>query len=210
VVTWIDFVPTSELDALANDRSPLRSQADAAAVRAPDFRAIYDGHFDFVWRSLRRLGVHEADAKDLTQKVFLTVHLRLADFEGRSELRTWIFGICLRVASDYRRSAAVRREVVTDAAQIASHESGERDPLSVAESRSTALVAEAVVNKLPEAQRIVFVLFELEEMSAEQIADLVEAPVGTVRSRLRLARETFRREAKRIAAAKTLGRKEAV
>jgi RNA polymerase sigma-70 factor (ECF subfamily) len=195
---------------VAEDRSDLRAEPDAAVVQAPDFRAIYDGHFDFVWRSLRRLGVREADAKDLTQKVFLTVHLRLSDFEGRSELRTWIFGICLRVASDYRRSAAVRREVVTDAAQIGAQGSGEHDPLSLIESRSTAMIAESIVNKLPEQQRIVFVMFELEEMSAEQIAALVEVPIGTVRSRLRLARETFRREAKRIAAAVGSGRKEAV
>jgi RNA polymerase sigma-70 factor, ECF subfamily len=205
VVTWIDFVPTTELENLAKDRSEPRPRSAAA-----DFRAIYDGNFDFVWRSLRRLGVRDADAKDQTQKVFLTVHLRLSEFEGRSELRTWIFGICLRVASDYRRSAAVRREVVTEPAQIASGAGADRDALSLVESRSTAMIAEAILNKLSEPQRIVFVLFELEEMSAEQIADLVDVPVGTVRSRLRLAREAFRREAKRIAAASHSGRKEAV
>jgi RNA polymerase sigma-70 factor, ECF subfamily len=208
VVTWIDFVPTSELEILAKERSEPRPEL--AAVGTPDFRAIYEGHFDFVWRSLRRLGVREADAKDLTQKVFLTVHLRLADFEGRSELRTWIFGICLRVASDYRRSAAVRHEVVTDSAQIAAQVGADSDPLSLVEARSTAIVAESILDKLPESQRVVFVLFELEELSAEQIAALVEVPVGTVRSRLRLAREAFRKEAKRIAAATGSRRKEAV
>jgi RNA polymerase sigma-70 factor (ECF subfamily) len=208
VVTWIDFVPTSELEILAKERSEPRPEM--AAVGPADFRAIYEGHFDFVWRSLRRLGVREADAKDLTQKVFLTVHLRLSDFEGRSELRTWIFGICLRVASDYRRSAAVRHEVVTDSAQIAAQVGADRDPLSLVEARSTAMVAESILDKLPESQRVVFVLFELEELSAEQIADLVEVPIGTVRSRLRLARDAFRKEAKRIAAATGSRRKEAV
>jgi RNA polymerase sigma-70 factor, ECF subfamily len=208
VVTFVDFVPTTQLERLTERRSEPHPQPEVGEVRATDFRAIYEGHFDFVWRSLRRLGVREADAKDLTQKVFLTVHLRLSDFEGRSELRTWIFGICLRVASDYRRSAVVRREVVTDASQMASHQAADRDPLSAVESRSTAMIAEAIINKLPQAQRTVFVLFELEEMSADRIAALLEIPVGTVRSRLRLARETFRRESRRIAAASASGGKE--
>lgn len=203
-------MPTSELETQANDHFAPRAAADLGSVRATDFRAIYDTHFDFVWRSLRRLGAREADAKDLAQKVFLTVHLRLPDFEGRSELRTWIFGICLRVASDYRRSAAMRHEIVTDTAQLASRRGTDRDPLGEVESRRTAAIAEAILNKLPEPQRVAFVLFELEEMSAEQIAALVEVPVGTVRSRLRLARENFRREAKRIAAAAGSGRREAV
>ena len=76
------------------------------------FRALYEAHFRFVWGALRRLGVREADALDLTQKVFVTVHARLSGFEGRSRLRTWIFGICQRVASDYRRSAPIRPAMV--------------------------------------------------------------------------------------------------
>jgi RNA polymerase sigma-70 factor, ECF subfamily len=71
-------------------------------------------------------------------------------------------------------------------------------------------VAEAILSRLPEPQRIVFVLFELEEMSGDDIAALLEIPVGTVRSRLRLARETFRREVRRLSAAGSVPRKEAV
>jgi RNA polymerase sigma-70 factor, ECF subfamily len=175
----------------------------------PDFRAIYDAHFNFVWCALRRLGVREADVRDQAQKVFLTAHFKLSEFEGRSQLRTWLFGICQRVASDYRRSAAFRREVATDAAEMDSY-GGSHDDLSQgAESRQRAQAAEAVLNKLPEPQRIVFLLFELEEMSGEDIAQLLGVSVGTVRSRLRLAREAFSREVKRLALAQG-GRKEAV
>ena len=166
----------------------------------PEFRAIYDRHFDFVWRSLRRLGVREADVTDLTQKVFLTAYVKLPEFEGRSLLTTWLFGICQRVASDYRRSAPIRREVATDSADLdfaVSHEDTSRK----SEARQRAQLAEAILDKLPEAQRVVFVLFELEELSGDEIAKLLEVPVGTVRSRLRLAREAFRREVKRLAAA---------
>ena len=164
----------------------------------PEFRALYDAHFDFVWRSLRRLGVREPDVLDLAQKVFLTAHLKLAEFEGRSRITTWLFGICQRVASDHRRSAPVRREVATDAAELErASGAGEAAAVAQLEARQRARLAEAILDKLPEAQRVVFVLFELEEMSGEEIAELLAISVGTVRSRLRLAREAFAREVKR-------------
>jgi RNA polymerase sigma-70 factor (ECF subfamily) len=166
-----------------------------------EFRAVYEAHFRFVWGALRRLGVREADALDLTQKVFLTLHARAGDFEGRSKLRTFIFGICQRVASDYRRSAMVRYEIVTDSAELdARREAGEGEE-APGESRQHAEIAEAILNKLPEPQRVVFVLFELDEMSGDEIAELLDVPVGTVRSRLRLAREAVRREVRRLAVA---------
>ncbi|HVR21061.1 MAG TPA: RNA polymerase sigma factor [Polyangiaceae bacterium] len=176
----------------------------------PRFRAIYDAHFDFVWRSLRRLGVREPDVLDLAQKVFLTAHVKLPEFEGRSRVSTWLFGICQRVASDYRRSAVFRREVATDAAEIELFGTSPDDASSGMEARQTAALAEALLSKLPEEQRVVFVLFELEEMSGQDIAELLDVPVGTIRSRLRLARETFSREVKRLAFVRSGLRKEAV
>jgi RNA polymerase sigma-70 factor (ECF subfamily) len=178
------------------------------SVPAHEFRAIYEAHLDFVWRSLRRLGVRQADASDLAQKVFLTAHTKLPEFEGRSRLRTWLFAICQRVASDYRRSAPLRREVATDAAEIDLFSASPHTDRS--ESRQRMRIAEAILDKLPEAQRLVFVLFELEEMSGDEIAELLGISVGTVRSRLRLARDAFGREVKRLAAADGGGRKEAV
>jgi RNA polymerase sigma-70 factor (ECF subfamily) len=147
---------------------------------------------------------------DLVQKVFLAVHVGWNEFEGRSKLRTWLFGICRRIASDYRRSSPIRREVVTDAAVLELEPGAPHDAPVGAESRQRATVAEAILNRMPEPQRVVFVLFELEEMSGEQIAELLDLSIGTVRSRLRLARERFRREVKRLAAADPMGRKEAV
>jgi RNA polymerase sigma-70 factor (ECF subfamily) len=173
------------------------------------FRVIYEAHFRFVWSALRRLGVREADTLDVTQKVFLTVHARLSAFEGRSELRTWIFGICQRVASDYRRSAPVRREIATDLTALDAHGGVDANALTHAESRQRAAIADAVLNRLPEPQRVVFVLFELEEMSGDEIAELIGVPVGTVRSRLRLARQAVRREVKRLSAQEESVRKAA-
>jgi len=165
-----------------------------------DFRALYDAHFHFVWCSLRRLGVPEADALDSTQKVFLTAHVKLPEFEGRSSVRTWLFGICQRVASDYRRSAPVRREVVTDVTELDVASQPGDDAATEAETKQRAALAEAILNKLPDEQRLAFVLFELDEMSGQDIAELLGISLGTVRSRLRLARETFRREVKRLEA----------
>lgn len=164
----------------------------------PPFRAIFEANFNFVWRSLRRLGVREADALDQAQKVFLTAHVKLSKFEGRSQLSTWLFGICQRVASDYRRSAAFRREIVTDSAEIELKASTQEDLVQGAETRERVRLAETLLNRLPEAQRVVFVLFELEEMKGEDIAELLGISIGTVRSRLRLARSTFSREVKRL------------
>src|SRR6185369_18089829 len=76
-------------------------------------RAVFDEHARYVWRALRHLGIPEADVEDLCQEVFVVVQRKLAEFEGRSELRTWLYGICLRVAADHRRRAYVRRELPT-------------------------------------------------------------------------------------------------
>jgi RNA polymerase sigma-70 factor (ECF subfamily) len=179
---------------------PFISQPFRDASVAPpslEFRQVYDTHFRFAWRVLRRLGVREADLMDMTQNVFVVVHRKLPGFEGRSEITTWLFGICRRVAIDYRRSARIRREVPADAHQIASLPGPE--PASDAPDKAhLAALAEALLDRLPEKLRVVFVLFELDEMSGDDIAALLDVPVGTVRSRLRLAREAFQREAARL------------
>src|SRR3954470_17967759 len=66
--------------------------------------ALYEEHFEFVWRSLRRLGVSAASLDDATQEVFVVVFRRLADFEGRSSVRTWLFGIAIHVAQHHMRA----------------------------------------------------------------------------------------------------------
>lgn len=162
-----------------------------------DVASVYDEHAAFVWRSLRRLGVPEADAPDALQEVFVVVHRKLSEFEGRSALTTWLFGICLRIARSRRRRAAVRYERADGGAaaeRLHDHADGADERLAQEEA---ARVLEAILDTLPEEQRAVFVLFELEEMTAATIADTLGIPPGTVMSRLRLAREAFRREVAR-------------
>jgi RNA polymerase sigma-70 factor (ECF subfamily) len=181
--------------------APLQIHRDvrdaSVSTPRPAFRDIYDAHFRFAWRALRRLGVREADLMDMTQNVFVVVHRKLAGFEGRSEVRTWLFGICRRVAVDYRRSARIRREVPAEVGHLASL-SAPSAGSDAHDAARLAAVAERMLDRLPEKLRVAFVLFELDEMSGEEIAALLGIPVGTVRSRLRLAREAFRREAARL------------
>jgi RNA polymerase sigma-70 factor (ECF subfamily) len=163
------------------------------------FREIYDAHFRFVWRSLRRLGVAEADLPDTTQEVFLVVHRRLADFEGRAKITTWLYRICFRVANDRRRRAHVRRELPHDGTWD-SLEDPRCGPDAHAARGDDVALLEAGLREMDLDQRAVFTLFELEEMTGQEIADALEIPLGTVYSRLRLARAAFHRGVKRQAA----------
>ena len=162
------------------------------------FRRIYDENVRWVWHALRRFSVAEKDVKDAAQNVFLVVHRKLPEFEGRSLLRTWILQIVRRVASDYRRSAPVRREVVTEGPQL-DERSGE---VQTAEEETAHLqriaLARDILDRLPETQRTVFIMYELEQMSGQEIADELGVPVGTVRSRLRLGREAFKEQVRAL------------
>jgi RNA polymerase sigma-70 factor, ECF subfamily len=153
------------------------------------FRELYEEHLPFVWRSLRRLGVRETDLGDAAQEVFVVVHRRLAEFEGRSKITTWLFGICLRVASSRRRVSGVR-EVSTGEALDVVDEHADVEA-AVERLRGIALL-EAILHRMSLEQRTVFILFELDGVPLAEIADLVSAPLGTVQSRLRLARQAFR------------------
>lgn len=188
--------------------SPVR-MADAVMVTEPTFERdrvlafdeVYREHVAFVWRTLRHLGVAEADAEDGVQDVFVVVHGKLATFEHRSRLSTWIYGICLRVAHARRRRAHVRREVATDPSVLLVDMPAETEGATEAlERREAEAMLDAILDTMPLEQRAVFTLFELDGKSCEEIAELTSAPLGTVYSRLRLAREAFRRATTKLEA----------
>jgi len=165
---------------------------------APDFAEFYRQHVRFAWRALLRLGVPESEVADAVQDVFMVVHRKLGEFAGRSKPTTWMFAICMRVASERRRSSRARREIQwTD---NASQEPIGDNGIAALERGQARVLLEGILNKMPEEQRIVFVLFELEQLSAEHIAALLEIAEGTVRSRLRLARGVFERAIARLRA----------
>lgn len=175
-------------------------------------RSIRDQNFEFVWRSVRRLGVPEADADDAVQQVFIVASRRLAAITEGSE-RAFLFGTALRVASHTRRAAKRRSEVPlledgSAAAASAPRSSGEHassiDGASSADElldqRRARALLDDVLESLPMDMRAVFVLFELEEMTLAEIAALLDLPGGTVASRLRRGRELFQAEITRLKA----------
>jgi RNA polymerase sigma-70 factor (ECF subfamily) len=165
-------------DALALSASP-----ELAAAYA----ALYRQHFAFVWRSLRRLGVAERELADGAQEVFLLVFRKLPELDLESRLTTWLYAVCMRVASDWRRRAHRRYELV-DVDQRGSAPAAAEDP-HLGELRALLLRA---LDAMPMEQRAVFVAFEMEGFTGDEIASALEVPVPTVHSRLRLARERFR------------------
>jgi len=178
-------------------------------MSTPTFREVYDAHFRFVWRSLRRLGLREQEAEDALQEVFVVVHRKLGEFEGRSKITTWLFSICMRVAKDAKNRAHVRRHV-PDADVGERPDDATKDPAAQAELRERAAILEEILESMPIEQRAVFSLYELEGMRGEDIAELCDVPLGTVYSRLRLAREHFQRAVARLEAKdrfRTAGRK---
>ena len=152
------------------------------------FEEVYRAHFAFVWRSLRRLGIREEDAADTAQEVFIVVHRKLPEFAGRSKLTTWLYGVCFRVASERRRARPRAPLAAQEAEALVGRPA---DPAATAERNQGLAMLERVLDRIPDEQRAVFCLFELEGMTGEEIAEALEIPLGTAYSRLRLARVAF-------------------
>jgi RNA polymerase sigma-70 factor (ECF subfamily) len=165
-------------------------------------RAIFEEHADFVWRVLARAGVRDADLKDASQEVFIVVANKLDQLERAREDGTkttsWLYAIAVRVAANHRRKVQRKREDLTDAPDDAAGADMGDDP------ERAAVVAQAreqladLLAELSDDQRIVFELFELEEMTCQAIADRLGIPLGTVYTRLRAARTTLAAHAARL------------
>ncbi|MBA3454018.1 MAG: RNA polymerase sigma factor [Deltaproteobacteria bacterium] len=158
----------------------------ALIVEAPSFAALYRDQARYVFRVLRRLGVAAKDVEDVCQDVFVVVHRKLPEFAHRSTIRTWLYGIALRCASDYRRRAHVVREV---SGALENHEPtvGADQPQAVAHRQARALL-DRIIEELDDDKRAVFVLFELEELTMVEVAEVVGCPLQTAYSRLYAAR----------------------
>ena len=186
----------------SRDSRPVELVADPLMLNALSERSaelsaedVYGLHADFVWRTLQHLGAHSADLEDLAQEVFVTVHRRISSFDGRSKLTTWLFGICLHLVQRHRRRAYFRLEFLHA-------EPPERVDSETPEERYAGAEArvrlERLLDKLSPERRATFVLFEVEGASCEEIAELTSVPVGTVYSRLHLARKEVAKTAARL------------
>lgn len=159
------------------------------ATVVPSFEAIYQQHFDFVWSSVKRLGVGSDSMDDVVQEVFIVVHSRLHTLEQPEALRSWIYGIVRRTVSGYRRSN--RAKVVREAFVAAEDAPLGPTPLDLTEQASELKLLTKLLAGLDEAKREVFLLVELDEMSVPEVAAALEIPLNTAYSRLRAARILF-------------------
>jgi RNA polymerase sigma-70 factor, ECF subfamily len=181
---------------LVGDRHAVAAEAAALdeaessprAASTPRIAGLVRANYAFVWRLLRRLGLREGDADDAAQQVFLAASGRLSGVEPARE-RAFLYGVALNVGARARRSLGRRREEPLDAA--AERVAPEPNAEQVLERREARALLDQLLDEMPEELRVVFVLFELEELSTPQIAELCEIPVGTAASRLRRAREDF-------------------
>lgn len=180
---------------IGNDELEAAPPVRAVAPEAPSFASIFEQFAPYVWRALRRLGVPEADAEDQCQEVFVVVHRRLRDFEGRSSIKTWLYGICVRVASDFRDKAHVRHEQPTASVPEQSVPPAQHD---AAQRRQTLELLDAILAGLDADKRAVFVLYEFEGLTMNEVAEAVGCPLQTAYSRLHAARKLVQEAAQRI------------
>jgi RNA polymerase sigma-70 factor (ECF subfamily) len=191
----LSSAPSHELPSAAPSRAP-----SAQGFVRPTFDHVYAETFPAVWRTARRLGVVESAVDDVVQEVYVTVYRRLEQFEGRSSLKTWVFGILLHVVNNYRRSR--RRKGAGQATAAAVEDPAllideNLDPMEQVSRAEAGRIVRELLSELDEDKAAVFVLAELEGLSVPEIAQATSSNVNTVYSRLRAARKAFDRSLKR-------------
>ena len=152
-----------------------------------EFDAVYRQHFAATWRVLRRLGVADAQLDDAAQDVFLIVHRKLGGLEPGAPVRRWVIAIAVRVASEYRRRASRRRVDPLPESIVGAG----ADPARQSELNESLRLLHELLTELDEKKRTVFVLAELEQLSAPEISEMVGANVNTIYARLRAAKKQF-------------------
>jgi RNA polymerase sigma-70 factor (ECF subfamily) len=163
------------------------------------FRRIFEQEFNYVWTSLRRLGVHSRDLDDVAQDVFVRVYRRLDDNDASRPVRPWLFAFAFRCASDWRRQVRHRVEVALDPDTKATLEPAADATMTIAEERE--LVRQALQH-VPFERRAVVILYEFDELPMKQIAKSLNIGVFTAYSRLRVGRKEFSDAVRRLLAAR--------
>lgn len=156
------------------------------------FRSVYQEYLDFVWSSVRHLGVGTDAVEDVVQDVFIVIHAKLPTLRQPEALRSWIYGIARRVVSDHRRSSRSRTAASTKlGAEIDLRRPIQLSPHEIAERNGELDLLERVLAKLDEPKREIFVMVEFLEMTVPEVAQALEIPLSSAYSRLRVARELF-------------------
>ena len=178
---------------------PFKATPGRTGPRRPSIDEVHQEHGPFVWRVLRSLGVDAPSIEDVYQEVFVVVHRKLHTFNGAGLLTTWLYGICFRVAAGYRRRAHFNRESLTgDWSGLESATVSETTPERQLVQARQARQLEQILDSMPIQYRSAFVMFEVEGLTTEEIAQAEGVPVGTVYSRIYRARRHFARMVKRL------------
>jgi RNA polymerase sigma-70 factor, ECF subfamily len=155
------------------------------------FESLYRQYFDFVWSSVRRLGVSPAAADDVVQEIFIVIHSRLHTLEKPDALRSWIYSVVRRTVSSHHRS---KRSMQASGAVLAAEPDVRRypaTPLDIAQQNDQVRLLYSLLDELDEPKREVFMMAELDELTVPEIAEILEIPLNTAYSRLRAARQAF-------------------
>lgn len=163
---------------------------------ASSFAVLFRTHAPFVWRVLRRHGVAERELEDACQEVFVVVHRKQADFEGRATLRTWLYAIARRVAAHHTRAARARPEL-SALPELEPVESERRDPEAALDQKRRVAWLNAALRELDAEKREVFILYEIELLTLAEVAQAVDISESTVLYRLQAARDGLRAALKR-------------
>jgi len=166
----------------------------------PSFEALYEAHYAFVARTVRRLGVSQEAVEDVCQEAFVVIHRRLPEFEGRAKIQTWIYRIVAmtvlnQARTQGRKAPHSRGPGAIDPAELAAAGPG---PEASAGQVQAAELARNILMSMSEPKRMAFVLVELEGMSYAEAATSLEETFDTVRARVRAARVEFAQKARRL------------
>lgn len=170
----------------------------ATAAASGDLAAFFREHHAFVWRSARRLGAPTHALDDVVQDVFLALSRDLQRFDGRSSIKTWLFGVTANVVRMHHRGEVRRRRRNEAAGGLVVA----GPPCDEAERHAAVDLLDRLIRKLDPDKRAVFVLIELEDVDPKDVARAFGLSVNTVHSRLRLARERLASEVRRMRARK--------
>jgi RNA polymerase sigma-70 factor (ECF subfamily) len=191
VVPMISALPVSP-PTVASAVSPVSSESSGDAL--PGFEALYEEHVAFAWRTARRMGVPPSSVEDVVQDVFLVLHRRLHEYDGRTPVRAWLLGIVARVVADHRRTFRRKQSrwlAQEDEDWVEQVASPRLAPSEGAEQAEALRLVVTLLEELEPGRREVLALFQIEQMTVPEIAATVGLNVNTAYARLRAGRQDF-------------------
>jgi len=160
-------------------------------LEVPPFKVVYQEYFDFVWTSARRLGIQPSGMDDLIQEVFMVIHSKLHTVEKRESLRSWIYSVVRRTASNHRRARRAHADSSSGPPGDGEARSREPTPLENTERNAGFQLLMTLLDQLELPKREIFSLVDVEDLSVPEAAELLGIPLNTAYSRLRVARQNF-------------------